>query len=40
MDKEKELFKGILLFPGTVFILIPVMPGYLKVDFPIYGNTL
>jgi protein-S-isoprenylcysteine O-methyltransferase Ste14 len=23
MDKNKELFKGALLFPGTVFILIP-----------------
>jgi protein-S-isoprenylcysteine O-methyltransferase Ste14 len=25
MDKEKELFKGILLFPGTVFIVIPAI---------------
>jgi len=25
MDKNKELFKGILLFPGTVFILIPAI---------------
>jgi len=33
MDKEKELFKGILLFPGTVFILIPAI--ILKVSGPI-----
>jgi len=25
MDKERELFKGILLFPGTVFIVIPAI---------------
>jgi len=33
MDKEKELFKGILLFPGTVFILIPAI--ILQVSGPI-----
>ena len=25
MDKKKGLFKGVLLFPGTVFILIPAI---------------
>jgi len=33
MNKEKELFKGILLFPGTVFILIPAI--ILQVSGPI-----
>ncbi len=34
MDKEKELLKSMLLFPGTVFILIPAI--ILQVSGPIH----